>query len=75
MILAKRTKHTHAERCGRTQFDSRDPHEFVVLGASDPGVGVNDGSFAHCLTSDIFLAVLILEGAIDLETPSCGRGV
>lgn len=53
----------------------RDSHEVVILGASDPGVGVDDGGLAHRLAADVFLAVLVSEGAVDLESPSCGRGV
>lgn len=41
-------------------------HELVVLGGSDPHVGVDDRSLAHCLTADVLLSVLVPEGAVDL---------
>lgn len=59
----------------RLQLKMTDLHEFIILGGPDPGVGVDDCSFAYCLTANVFLAVLISEGAIDLESSSCGRGV
>lgn len=52
-----------------------DSHEFIILGGSDPEVGVDDWRLAYCLTADIFFAVLILEGAIDLQSLPGGRGV
>lgn len=50
-------------------------HELVVLGGSDPHVGVDDRSLAHCLTADVLLSVLVPEGAVDLQAPPGGRGV
>lgn len=58
--------------CKEFKFNWKDLHEFIILGGSDPGVGVNDCSLAYCLTPDILFTVLIPEGAIDLESPSCG---
>lgn len=47
-----------------------DSHELIILGGSDPGVGVYDGGFADRLTADILLAIFVPEGAVDFEAPS-----
>ena len=53
----------------------QDSHEVVILGSSDPEVGVDDGRLAHCLAAHILLAVLVPEGTVNLKPSAGGRGV
>lgn len=58
-----------------TLVNHSDSHELIVLGGSDPGVGVDDRGLAHCLTADVLLAVFVPEGPVDLEAAPSGRRV
>lgn len=52
-----------------------DSHELVVLGGADARVGVDDGGLADRLAAHVLLAVLVPEGAVDLQAPAGRRGV